>query len=153
VSREYTEGDLDGALLAVAATDNAKTNKKVSEEACRRGILINVVDVPALSNFIVPSCLRRGDLTVAVSTCGKSPALARKVRTELENHFGEEYASLVSTTEQVRTELLRKGIAVPAEAWQQSLNLELLLELLRSGRQDEAKMQLLDMLEGYTKHD
>ena len=153
VSREYADGDLHGAMLAVAATDDAETNNRVAQEARRLGILINVVDVPALSNFIVPSCLRRGDLAVTVSTCGKSPALSRKIRTDLEEQFDDEHALLVSVVEDVRAELIQQGVTVSAEAWQQSLKLDQLLELLRSGQQEEAKSKLLKMLEGYATHD
>ena len=77
IRREYQSGDLEDAFVVVAATDDQETNEQIATDASKKGMLINVVDVPALSNFIVPSYLRRGDLTVAVSTNGKSPALSR----------------------------------------------------------------------------
>jgi siroheme synthase-like protein len=144
--REYKPGDLHGAFVVVAATDNSKINNQVAEEALKLGILINVVDIPELSNFIVPSCLRRGDVTIAISTGGKSPALARRLRIELEKSFGDEYASLALLVSQVRSELKQGDITIPAEVWQQALDLDVLLELLRLGQWDEAKQRLLSTL-------
>jgi siroheme synthase-like protein len=144
--REYQTGDLEGAFVAIAATNNNHTNEQVANEAVAQGVLINVVDVPQLSNFIVPSYIRRGDLTVAISTNGKSPALSRKIRTELEKTFGEEYAQLTSVVEEVRFELKQNGVSVTAEGWQKALDLESLLELLRSGQRSEVKKELLKIL-------
>ncbi len=147
VKREYETGDLEEVFLVVAATDDMAINTRVAEEAARKGKLINVVDMPRLSNFIVPSYLRRGDLTVAVSTNGKSPALARKIRTEMERHIGDEYAMLTSLIDEVRCQLRGRDIAPSAGRWQQALDLEALLGLLRSGQHAEAKERLLSLLE------
>ena len=147
IQREYEPSDLDGAFLVVAATADSETNEQVAKEATERGILINVVDVPKLSNFIVPSYLRRGDVTIAVSTGGKSPALARKIRTELEQSFGDEYATLASLADEVRSELRQRKIIVPADTWQQALDIDMLTELLRLGHRDQAKKRLLAVLE------
>jgi precorrin-2 dehydrogenase/sirohydrochlorin ferrochelatase len=145
--REYRHGDLKGAVLVVAATDDREANRRIMQEAESLSVLSNVVDDPELSNFIVPASLRRGDLTIAISTDGKSPALARKIRTRLEHDFGEEYAALVSLVEQVRSELFVRGISVTGEVWQQALDLDALAGLLRQGRHDEARSRLLDILE------
>ena len=147
IRREYQSGDLEEALVVVAATNSQVANEQVTREASEKGKLINVVDVPALSNFIVPSYLRRGDLTVAVSTNGKSPALARKIRTELEEKFGVEYAQLIAVVEEVRAELKSKGITVSAETWQQALDLDSLLDLIGSGQSGQAKLKLTEALE------
>ncbi|NQT72908.1 MAG: bifunctional precorrin-2 dehydrogenase/sirohydrochlorin ferrochelatase [Chloroflexi bacterium] len=146
VRREYQTGDLDGAFVVVAATDNQAINEQIATDASEKGILINVVDVPDLSNFIVPSYLRRGDLTIAVSTNGKSPALSRKIRTKLEDAFEQEYADLIAVVEEVRVELKSKGITVPAETWQQALDLDSLLGLIGSGKSDQAKLKLIQAL-------
>jgi siroheme synthase-like protein len=146
VLRPYRRGDIKGAALVIAAADDGEVNKSVSQEAAESGIPVNVVDVPNLSSFIVPSSLRRGDLTIAVSTNGKSPALARRIRAEMEESMGEEYSLLASLAEEVRSELKREGVAVPAEAWQQALDLDALLGLLRSGRRDEARQRLSESL-------
>jgi siroheme synthase-like protein len=110
-------------------------------------VLVNVVDDAENSDFIVPSCLRRGDLTVAVSTGGKSPALARKIRSRLQKEMGEEYAALVSIIGEVRSEMKRQGVEVNPEDWQVALDLDLLLDLLRRGESDKARTILLDNLE------
>lgn len=146
IRRDYRSGDLERAFVVIAATDSPAVNEQVAREASERGALINVVDVPKLSNFIVPSYLRRGDITVAVSTSGKSPALARKIRTELERQFGEDYATLVAVVEEVRTELKAKGIAVSARSWQEALDLPNLLMLLRYGERNQVKERLLKAL-------
>jgi len=147
--RDYRSGDLQGAFVAVAATADGATNRQVAEEAVKRGVLVNVVDTPQLCSFIIPSCLRRGAVTVAISTGGKSPALARRIRTELEPSFPHEYGLLASMVEEVRSELRQEAITVPGEAWQRALDLDLLLDMLRRGHRDEAKRRLSDSLRRY----
>ncbi|MDO8568021.1 MAG: bifunctional precorrin-2 dehydrogenase/sirohydrochlorin ferrochelatase [Dehalococcoidales bacterium] len=144
--RAYKSGDIAGALIAIAATDDRRTNLKVSKDARKAGVLVNVVDDAESSDFIVPSSLRRGDIAVAVSTAGKSPALARKIRTRLEDYFGEEYGSLANLIEDVRAEVKGKGISVDAEDWQKALDLDLLTGLLRQGNGAKARAILLDSL-------
>jgi precorrin-2 dehydrogenase/sirohydrochlorin ferrochelatase len=101
-SRPYEYGDLEGAKLAFTATDSREVNAAVAVEAKERGIPINVADRPAEGNFAVPSTLRRGALQVAVSTGGASPTLARRIRRELEEGFGPEWAGLVEEFEAAR---------------------------------------------------
>jgi precorrin-2 dehydrogenase/sirohydrochlorin ferrochelatase len=108
---EFKESQLDGAFIVIAATDDPLLNRKVSEKASARGLLINAVDQPVDCNFIVPSILRRGDLLVAVSTSGKSPAFARKLRQELEEQFGDEYGSFLILMGRLREEILEKGLS------------------------------------------
>ena len=93
--RPYKEGDLDDAYLAFAATDSREVNAAVAREAKERGIPVNVADRPSEGDFAAPSVLRRGGLQVAVSTGGASPALARRIKDELEESFGPEWAGLV----------------------------------------------------------
>ena len=144
--RDYNSGDLRRAFLAIAATGDAHINQKVAGEARGWGILVNVVDDLESSEFIVPSYLRRGDVTIAISTGGRSPALARKIRTKLEAEFEPEYASLALLLNEVRSELKKQGVTVDGDAWQEALDLESLLELLRVGHRDEAKAKLLENL-------
>ncbi|MDH4184783.1 MAG: bifunctional precorrin-2 dehydrogenase/sirohydrochlorin ferrochelatase [Nitrospinota bacterium] len=92
LEREYTASMLDGATLAIAATGEESVNQKVSQDAEARNILVNVVDQPGLCGFFVPSVVRRGDLVIAVSTSGKSPAAAKRLRKKLEKDFGPEWA-------------------------------------------------------------
>ncbi len=93
--RPYGEGDLEGAYLAFAATNSREVNAAVAREAEERGIPVNVADRPSDGDFAVPSTLRRGRLQVAVSTGGASPTLARRIKDELEELFGPEWAGLV----------------------------------------------------------
>jgi precorrin-2 dehydrogenase/sirohydrochlorin ferrochelatase len=90
--RTYESGDLDDCFLVIAATERNETNVRVFEDAEARHLLCNVVDVTHLCNFILPSIMHRGDLAIAVSTGGASPALARKIRLSVERRYGEEYA-------------------------------------------------------------
>jgi precorrin-2 dehydrogenase / sirohydrochlorin ferrochelatase len=101
-SRPYERGDLEGAHLAFTATDSREVNAAVAREAQERGIPINVADHPAEGDFAVPSTLRRGALQIAVSTGGASPTLARRIRSELEDGFGPEWAGLVDEFDTAR---------------------------------------------------
>jgi precorrin-2 dehydrogenase/sirohydrochlorin ferrochelatase len=93
--REYAgPADLDGALLAIAATGDSEVNIDVSEDAEARSMLVNVVDVPPLCNFILPAIVRSGPLAIAISTAGASPALAKRMKREIAEGFGEPYARL-----------------------------------------------------------
>ena len=100
--RPYRAGDLEGAFLAFAATDRREVNAAVAREARERGIPVNVADRPVEGDFALPSTLRRGRLQVAVSTGGASPALARRIRQELEDVFGFEWANLVEELNRAR---------------------------------------------------
>src|SRR5262245_31586259 len=92
--REFQDGDLDGAFLAIAATNDTEVNISVSEGAERRAKLVNVVDVPPLCNFILPAIVRSGPLAIAISTAGASPALAKRIKHEIAENYGEAYARL-----------------------------------------------------------
>ncbi len=146
LQRSYRAGDLQDAVIAIVATDDSNTNLEVVKEAQRRAVLVNVVDDAESSDFIVPSCMRRGDVTIAISTAGRSPALARKIRTRLEKDFGDEYASLALLIDEVRAEVKRQGIEVDGNAWQEALDLDLLSDLLRRGDNEKAKATLLSNL-------
>lgn len=148
LSKAYEPDDLKGAFMVIAVTDESNTNKEIADEARRQKILVNVVDNAEQSDFIASSCLHRGNLSIAVSTAGKSPALARKVRSRLEQYFGEEYASLTDLIGGVRSELKEKGITVSNDDWQKALDLDLLIKLLQTGQRERAKATLLDNLAG-----
>lgn len=147
VERDYRPGDLEGALLAIAATDNTEVNTQVAEDARKLGVLVNVVDDPEHSDFILPSLLRRGALTIAVSTGGESPALAKRIREHLEKEFPQEYASLVSLVSQLRQEIRKRGKTATEVNWGEILDLEVLLELLKEGKKAEAREKLLSRIE------
>ena len=105
VERAYDMTDLDGAFLVIAATENNDTNVQVFEDAEARQMLCNVVDVTHLCNFILPSIVRHGDLAIAVSTGGASPALARRIRISLAQCYGDEYAVALELLGSLREEL------------------------------------------------
>ena len=102
--QEYKSGDIKkGTFLVIAASDNSQLNAKIADDAKRLNLLINVVDSPKLCNFILPATLRRGSLTISVSTSGKSPALAKKIKEDLQNIYGTEYEVLVDSLGKLRT--------------------------------------------------
>ncbi len=107
--REYSRPDLYGAYLAIAATDNEAVNLQVYKDAQALGVLVNVVDRPALCSFTVPASVRRGDLTIAVATNGQSPALSGVLREELESRYGEEYGDLVRLMADLRRQMAALG--------------------------------------------
>ena len=94
--RAFAPEDLDETFLAVAATASQRLNESIYEEAQRRGVLCNVVDVPDFCDFYYPAVVQRGDLQIAISTSGQSPSLAQKLRQQLERQFGPGYAPWVA---------------------------------------------------------
>jgi siroheme synthase-like protein len=100
--RPYSSGDLDGALIVIAATNDTDVNIRVFEDAERRAMLVNVVDVPPLCNFILPAIVRTGPLAIAISTAGASPALAKRMKREIGELFGEPYAMLAVLLNEAR---------------------------------------------------
>ena len=100
--RPYREGDLEGCLIAIAATDDTDVNIAVYEEAERRAMLVNVVDVPPLCSFILPAIVRSGPLAIAISTAGASPALAKRMKREIAEQFGSHYARLAELLNDAR---------------------------------------------------
>jgi precorrin-2 dehydrogenase / sirohydrochlorin ferrochelatase len=100
--REYRTGDLEATFIAIAATDDTDVNIRVFEEAERRAMLVNVVDVPPLCNFILPAIVRTGPLAIAISTAGASPALAKRIKAEIAEAYGEPYARLAVLLNEAR---------------------------------------------------
>lgn len=137
--RGYRTGDLTGSSLVFVATDDRELNVKIYEEATRRKILCNVVDIPELCHFIVPSSLSRGGLQLAISTSGKSPALAREIRIKLEKAFGKEYALYLDLLGRMRREIL-KNVSSPAKRRRifKALSQGRILSYLKAGKRKEA---------------
>jgi len=102
VERAYAAGDLEATFIAIAATDDTDVNIRVYDDAERRAMLVNVVDVPPLCNFILPAIVRSGPLAIAISTAGASPALAKRIKAEVAAAFGEPYAELAVLLNDVR---------------------------------------------------
>ena len=109
--RGYKKGDLNSAWLVIAATDNPEIQKEIFKEAEEKRIFCNVVDVPELCSFIVPSTIRRGLLTIAISTSGVSPAVARRLRETLEEIIGEEYVLYLKLMKDLRKQILNLNLS------------------------------------------
>lgn len=112
----FTPDHLEGMVLVIGATDDPQVNIWVSNAAQERGIWVNIVDAPELCTFIVPAQVRRGDLTVAISTGGASPALARRLREDLERRFGPEYGPYLVLLQEVRERVLAARRGHPGNA-------------------------------------
>ena len=143
--REYQQGDLEGAFIAIAATDDNTVNRQIAKEAEDRNVLLNVVDVTHLCTFIAPSVARRGEVTIATSTGGASPALARTFREKLTTSRILEYADLAPILAQARAELVQRGVKVVPDHWQIQIT-DGLLNLVQSNKSDEAYKILMDGL-------
>jgi len=137
VNDEYKTEYLNGAILVIGATDNEKVNAAISGDAKNRGIPVNIVDDPQKCDFILPSLVERGDLTIACGTGGTSPALARMLREELETAYGEEYATLLNILGQLRGKMEKNaGIG---RKWFDQLMAAGLLAAIR--HKDESKVK------------
>jgi len=145
IARQYSPGDLEGHLLAFVSTDDRSVNAAVAREGKQREVWVNVVDDPANCDFIVPGIVRRGDIILAVSTSGDSPAMARKLREDLEQFLTEEYALMLNLAAQVRRELCDQGVTVEPEVWNAALDGGV-KRLLGRGQSAEAKRRLLRSL-------
>ncbi|MEA3486889.1 MAG: bifunctional precorrin-2 dehydrogenase/sirohydrochlorin ferrochelatase [Thermodesulfobacteriota bacterium] len=109
VPDDYSEKHIEGAFLVIGATDRDDVNERIYRDSRSRGILVNIVDEPARCNFIVPAIFRRKDLMIAVSTGGKSPALARKLRENMEGKYGPEYGILLDIMGNLRRKIIARG--------------------------------------------
>jgi precorrin-2 dehydrogenase/sirohydrochlorin ferrochelatase len=145
-ARAYRSGDLSGAFLAIAATDDPTVQRAIAAEADQAHVLLNVVDVPALCTFIVPAVVQRGSVTVAVSTGGASPALARKLRETLSLHtlhIGDEYAVFADLLARLRARLAPN--AKRREVFEQLIDSPA-LSLLRERRFEDVDRLLGDIV-------
>jgi precorrin-2 dehydrogenase / sirohydrochlorin ferrochelatase len=106
---DYHGDRIRGAFLVIGATDDASVNERIARDARLQGILVNIVDDPGRCDFILPSVVEQGDLAIAVSTGGKSPALAKKLKTELEGAYGPEYATLLAILGDLRDRVIAGG--------------------------------------------
>ena len=145
--RMYQAGDLQGAFLAIAATNDRVVNQEIFEEAEKLGVLLNAVDDPARCSFIAPSIVERGPVTLAISTGGASPALARKLREILADSPALDWADATSVLSKARQIIKEKQVAVDPQRWQCCMT-DKLLELAQAGLEDEALALLMDGLLG-----
>jgi precorrin-2 dehydrogenase / sirohydrochlorin ferrochelatase len=145
VAREYRTADRAGYALVFVATDNSEINAVVANEARSLQIWVNSADDPEHCDFILPAVIRRGDLAVAVSTGGVSPAATRAIREELDEYFTADYAGFVQIVGEARRELREKSVVVDAEAWNRALRGDF-RRLVKAGRPEQAKELLLKTL-------
>jgi siroheme synthase-like protein len=145
--RLYSSGDAVDRALVFAATDDRRVNECISDEAKANGIPVNVVDDPELCSFIVPSCVRRGDLVIAASTSGRSPSLSKRIRKELELTYGPEYGEFVALLGELRG-VIKEKHSLPGEREQafERIMYGGVLELLRAGERDKAREKALECI-------
>jgi len=148
--KEYRSGDMTGFFLAVCATDSSLVNAEAAKEAKSKHILVNVVDHSFPSDFTVPAQVSRGDLLLTVSTGGKSPALARQLRIDLEKEYGDTYGILLDMIEKVRLEL--KMVLVESKEretfWQQAMNTKI-LAFVKQGKLEEAEAEVRNAIDSF----
>jgi siroheme synthase-like protein len=148
--RNYVHGDCSGATLVFSATDDPTVSRAVWEEATTAGILINTADQPLLCDFIMPAVVRRGDLAIAISTGGASPALAATLREKLSEVFGPEYEELLKLLAQARTEIQRR---FHDEGDRKALHYRILesnlIDLLKRQDRESAERLLREMIEEF----
>ncbi|MDH5637540.1 MAG: bifunctional precorrin-2 dehydrogenase/sirohydrochlorin ferrochelatase [Nitrospinota bacterium] len=149
VEGTFTPQALDGATLVIASTDNSDVNREVAQEAKARNIPVNVVDQPELCGFYVPSVVRRGDLVIAISTSGNSPAIAKRVRKKLENEFGPEWAPYLEIMGQARQRVL--GLFDDQKKREEMFNTLAesdIFELAQKGDMQEAHKRVEEIVKG-----
>jgi siroheme synthase-like protein len=150
--REYRSEDLEGALIVIAATSDTDTNIRVFEDAEQRAMLVNVVDVPPLCNFILPAIVRTGPLAIAISTAGASPALAKRMKREISEQFGEPYALLAVLLNEARgwAKATLATYQDRKEFFESIVNGEPdPVELLRDGRFDDVRVLIEDAMRAH----
>ena len=145
IAREYEEQDIAGMQLVMVATDDGAVNHQVAADCRRRQVWVNASDDPPNCDFILPSVVRKGKITLAASTSGSSPALARRLREELEVYLSDDFEPLADLLAEVRQELRAHHIVVGAETWQHAIDGQL-RALLAQRRYGQARARLLARL-------
>ena len=146
IGENYAPNHLEGAFLVIGATNREEVNERICRDCRKRGILVNIVDDPPRCDFILPALCERGDLSLAVSTAGKSPALAKRIRQEMETAYGNEYGLLLSVMGRIRERLLEQDR--PQDDNRRIFEALLdspLLDALRQGRWDQASIIVRDI--------
>jgi precorrin-2 dehydrogenase/sirohydrochlorin ferrochelatase len=137
IAAQYSGDLIQGAALVIGATDDEKTNAAISFDARKQGIPVNIVDDPQKCDFILPSLVQRGDLAITIGTGGKSPALARHLREELEAKYGKEYETLLNILGNLRVKMVKnEGIG---KDWFESLLAEGILDSIKEKNKDKVK--------------
>ncbi len=150
--RPYRSTDVEDMFLVIGATDDEALNRQISEDSGRARTLCNIADRPEVCNFILPAVVRRGDLVMTISTSGKSPALAKRLRRKLEQQFGQEYADFLQLMGAIRDKLLRQAHepAAHKDLFNQLIDRDL-IGLIKANQKEQINALLYDVLgEGYT---
>jgi len=144
----WTPSDLDGAFIVVASSDDATERDAIADAARERGALVNVMDDVPNCDFAAPAIVRRGDLAIAIGTGGRSPAIAREVREELEERYGPEWGEVLEIVGEVRAETVAElpDLRVRAARWHRALDLDEAAALVRAGRGVELRRRLVERL-------
>jgi siroheme synthase-like protein len=145
IEREYQDGDVEGYTVCFVATDDGAVNAAVAAEGRRRGIWVNAADDPVNCDFILPSVVRQGDVVLAASTGGASPALARRLREDLTAFLAEDYGPLAELLASVRADLRARNLSPDAEIWSQAIDARF-RALVAQRRPTEARDYLLQRL-------
>ncbi len=148
LEKRYDESALDGAFLVIAATDDAEVNRNIFQDASKRNLLVNVVDCPELCSFIVPSSVVRGDLCISISTGGASPALAKRIREDLEKTYGHEYEHYLKLLSKMRNVAMSR-VADPEKRRKilQRLAEPDIIELIKQHGPEGAESEMLKKIE------
>ena len=146
----YESGDLKGFFIVICATNDPAVNAQAAAESKREGALVNVVEPSALSDFSVPAQVQRGDLLLTVSTGGKSPALARQLRRELEHEFGDTYGAWLERLAALRREMKFRleNSRQREEFWRQALDVQV-LELVKRGELKRAEAKIRNAIDSF----
>jgi len=147
IERAYAPGDLDGAFLAISATDDHAVNEQVWQEASARNVLVNVVDDTPRCTFIAPSILRQGDLAIAISTSGKAPALAVRLKEKIAGLVGPQHARFLELAGSLRERLAQQtpSFAERRVLWYQLVDSDV-IELLRQGDEAAARARIEEIM-------
>ena len=145
--RSYLASDLDGMFLVIGATDDEELNRQISADAEKLNMLCNIADRPEVCNFILPAIVNRGDLVISISTSGKSPAFAKKLRKQLEKQFGVEYAEFLRLMGAIREKLLSEKHEPEAHKhlFEQLIKSDL-VEMIKNNRKEDINSLLFDIL-------
>jgi len=145
--KTFAEQDITGVYLVIAATNDAAVNEAVARACRKHGILVNAATSPDEGTFVVPSVVERGDLLIAISTCGDSPALARKVREDLERTYGPEYAVFLDKMANLRRRIVHDVADenVRRNVYQAVVDSDVLY-LLKAGQMHEADLRIAEIV-------
>ena len=139
--RQYAASDLDGCLIAIAATGDSAVNRQVFQDGHLQGVLVNSADDPQNCHFTLPARLRRGDLLITISTEGRSPAMASWLRQQIEASLDDNIDQMLHLVAEVRAEIQAQGIPTEPLDWTTALN-NGILDLIKAGNPTEAKARL-----------